>query len=101
MTDWRARAACAGSDDPGGWFANPAAAPERVALAQATCRTCPVQENCLDEAMRLGEQHGIWGGLDPADRADLGLVAVSVESCADEGVRVSQERHRRGCLPAK
>ncbi len=31
--------------------------------AKAICKTCPVQLECLDAALRRGERHGIWGGV--------------------------------------
>jgi WhiB family redox-sensing transcriptional regulator len=62
--------------DPDLWFpvsANPAGARREAAEAVAICRTCPVQEQCLELSLRHWEigRHGVWGGLLPAERADL------------------------------
>jgi hypothetical protein len=35
----------------------------------AICATCPVQANCREAALVAGEAWGIWGGLDPDERA--------------------------------
>ena len=35
-----------------------------VDAALRVCRACPLQQPCLDYAIRAGERHGIWGGRD-------------------------------------
>lgn len=73
MSRWQDFAACAGQD-PALWFpqqdrrgGRPAA--ERAAQRQAleTCAGCPVRAECAEAGQH--EDHGIWGGLTPADRA--------------------------------
>jgi WhiB family redox-sensing transcriptional regulator len=39
--------------------------------AKAICRACPVREDCLGYALRIQEPHGIWGGLNEAERKQL------------------------------
>ena len=39
--------------------------------AKAICATCPVRGPCLDYALRIREQHGIWGGLNEVERRAL------------------------------
>lgn len=39
--------------------------------AKAICMTCPVRVRCLDHAMNLNEQYGVWGGLSPSQRREL------------------------------
>ncbi|PZF83088.1 WhiB family transcriptional regulator [Jiangella anatolica] len=39
--------------------------------AKRICRTCPVRERCLAEAMARDEQAGVWGGLDTEERRRL------------------------------
>jgi WhiB family redox-sensing transcriptional regulator len=36
--------------------------------AKKICGSCPVQDYCLSHALTRHESHGIWGGLDEADR---------------------------------
>lgn len=44
---------------------------EREGRAKAICATCSVQQECLDYALRIREQHGIWGGLSESERKPL------------------------------
>ncbi len=62
--------------DPDLWFpvsASPAGARREAAEAVAICRTCSVRDQCLELSLRHWDigQHGIWGGLLPAERADI------------------------------
>jgi hypothetical protein len=58
------------------WFpvsARPESARREAAAAIAVCAACPVRAQCLMLSLRhwgIG-QHGIWGGLVPAERAAL------------------------------
>lgn len=36
--------------------------------AKQTCAQCPVRTECLDYAIVADEKHGIWGGLNRAER---------------------------------
>ncbi|UYP18595.1 WhiB family transcriptional regulator [Rhodococcus sp. Z13] len=36
--------------------------------AKEVCRACPVIVECLDHAVRTGETHGVWGGMNHAER---------------------------------
>ncbi len=40
----------------------------REARAKRICSDCPVSAPCLDYAIRIREPHGIWGGLNEAER---------------------------------
>lgn len=64
------------------WTENVACTPEqhslffselksKVAKAKAICATCPVTAQCLDLAIRNGDEFGIFGGLTPAERKSL------------------------------
>lgn len=64
MRDWRALANCVGMDTSV-FF------PERGELlleAQRICAGCEVREECLGEAMRRPDTHGIWGGVSERER---------------------------------
>lgn len=58
---WREHAACR-DHDPSMWFPR---SDESVIgdAAKAICATCLVRLQCLTEARRGRERHGIWGGL--------------------------------------
>jgi hypothetical protein len=76
-TEVASKARCAdGTLDPDEWFPTSIAAEanrREAAEAIAICTVCPVRGACLELALRhwaIG-QHGIWGGLVPAERAAL------------------------------
>ena len=68
---------CADSGlDPDEWFpasSEPATARHEAAAAIAVCTGCLVRAQCLALSLRHWDvgQHGVWGGLVPADRARL------------------------------
>ena len=43
----------------------------RESRAKVVCRSCPVQEPCLEFAMETNQKYGIWGGLTDKERASL------------------------------
>jgi hypothetical protein len=64
---WRDRAACQYT-----WhldWIDPR--PEDAAECRAICCRCEVRQACTDAAMAAGEPWGIWGGLDPDERATM------------------------------
>ena len=75
--EWKRHAACRGHD-PEMWF--PAREHDRrirattrqaTRAAQAICRGCPVQADCLHHALITDTRYGIWGGATESDRARL------------------------------
>lgn len=70
-------ARCADSTlDPDQWFPVSAEADKarhEAAAAITVCTTCLVRTQCLELSLRSWDigQHGVWGGLVPADRAAL------------------------------
>ncbi|MCL4138631.1 UNVERIFIED_CONTAM: hypothetical protein GTU68_054420 [Idotea baltica] len=43
----------------------------REQRAKEICADCIVQNECRDYAFKIGEQHGIWGGLTEKERRAL------------------------------
>lgn len=43
----------------------------REARAKEICLTCGVKKECLEYALSIREPHGIWGGLNEAERKQL------------------------------
>ncbi|MBF4479968.1 WhiB family transcriptional regulator [Rhodococcus rhodochrous] len=36
--------------------------------AKEVCRSCPVIDACREHAVRTGETHGVWGGMNYSER---------------------------------
>lgn len=70
---WLHRAACRGTVDPDLFFPEGTTGPaqDQTDEAKAVCRPCEVRLECLAWAVKTGERIGVWGGLDPAERAAL------------------------------
>ena len=70
---WRDRAACEGMGCDL-FFPEPTAIPgvqgwrTSYDAAKVICDRCPVRQECLEEALRYHEAHGMWGGLTPRQR---------------------------------
>ena len=66
---WMRVAACA-DYDPEVWFpdANDTAG---IETAAAICRTCPVRAECLEHALRLNLDHGVFAGTTRDQRRHL------------------------------
>ncbi len=43
----------------------------REARAKSICAECHVRQQCLSYAISIREPHGIWGGLNEAERKQL------------------------------
>ena len=72
---WQLRAACRG---PRSTVFFPPASGERrdqresrETRAKVICGECSVRTECLDYALSIKEPHGIWGGLNEAERLEL------------------------------
>lgn len=70
--DWQLKAACRGPQ-AAVFFPPPVTERkdeklERENRAKAICGQCSVNDECLDYALQIREQHGIWGGLNEAER---------------------------------
>ena len=50
----------------------------RESAAKQLCARCPVIDQCLKHALSAKEPYGVWGGLTPAERADVAAPAVAV-----------------------
>ena len=72
---WQFHAACRGADSTlffaPNYFEKRHEKELREAQAKAFCRRCPVREECLEYALRIREEHGIWGGLNEMERRQL------------------------------
>ena len=78
--------------DPDAWFPvspTPEVARREAATAIATCMACPVRAQCLELSLRHWDigQHGVWGGLIPADRAELRRRLPGRKGLSEGGLR--------------
>jgi WhiB family redox-sensing transcriptional regulator len=78
---WQAKAACRGPHAsiffPPSHFERKDEKEAREGRAKAICTTCPVRRACLDYALRIREPHGIWGGLNEAERKQILATSVN------------------------
>lgn len=69
---WQYQAACRGEDSnlffAPNFFERKEQKDSREARAKALCARCEVRVDCLDYALHAREPHGIWGGLNEAER---------------------------------
>jgi WhiB family redox-sensing transcriptional regulator len=72
---WQPRAACRGPQAavffPPSHFERKDEKAERESRAKEICAQCAVRAPCLDYALSIKEPHGIWGGLNEAERRQL------------------------------
>jgi WhiB family redox-sensing transcriptional regulator len=70
--NWRQDAACV-EEDPDLFFPVGSTGPAllQVTEAKSVCGRCPVREQCLEWAVELGQDFGVWGGLDENERRAL------------------------------
>lgn len=103
--DWFGLAACH-NRDPALFFPPNAGG---VIAAQAVCAFCPVAVECEAYAMENGEDHGVWGGLDPGSLRSArrlpgaGIRTVPLEHGTIEGYDQCRRRPEgscRGCRDA-
>ena len=62
--DWQTSAACLGLDSDI-FYVKLGVNANR---AKAVCAFCAVKKECLDFALSIGENRGVWGGLTPKER---------------------------------
>lgn len=72
---WQLRAACRGPESrlffPPTHVERRDEREDRERRAKTICASCPVRRDCLDFALSIREPHGIWGGLNEAERRQL------------------------------
>lgn len=72
---WQDKAACRGPQSvvffPPASFERKDDKRQREARAKEICSGCSVRQECLDFAVEIREPHGIWGGLNEAERREM------------------------------
>lgn len=69
--DFAETPACAAAGDPDVFFPISSNDEVRISAAREICAGCPLQDACLDRALRVGEAHGVWGGKTEWERDEL------------------------------
>jgi len=83
---WLERAACL-DVDPELFFPISNSGPplQQIDEAKALCGRCPVAEQCLEWAARMGQAEGIWGGTTEWERrATRGLDTQRAQPCPSD-----------------
>ena len=79
--EWQLRAACRGPQAsvffPPPYVEKRDEKRRRELRAKDICAACSVQPDCLQYALNIGEQHGIWGGLNEVERRELLLLRTA------------------------
>lgn len=72
---WQLKAACRGPQAavffPPPRFERKDEKLERERRAKAICAQCSVASECLEYALSIREPHGIWGGVNEAERRQM------------------------------
>lgn len=70
-----------------------------IRAAKRICEACPVRQQCLEHALRVGERWGIWGGLTTDERhRDRTQLLTPIAHGTDRGYAAHR---RRGDQPCK
>lgn len=72
------------------WMADPA--------AKATCRFCPVKDDCLEWALTTHQEFGIWGGLDEWQRANIDKIKNRVHCPDCRSTNVVEDGRHEVCI---
>lgn len=96
---WSALAACR---DVGVDVMFPGVGGDGVAEAKAkvVCSGCPVQKQCLQDALERGEEWGIWGGLTETERFRIRTRGCQPIHCARCSVLMVPANKRNELRPA-
>jgi len=68
---WQSQGACKDMDTGLFFYEDNERGPDkeaRIEAAKAICAGCPVKVDCLEFALQIKEDYGIWGGLTPEER---------------------------------
>ena len=83
-TEWMRYGMCQYVDDPNIFFPEGGSGQakqmfEQQREAKAVCHTCPVEPECLEFAIKTGQDHGIWGGRSEKERKRIRKIRLRNE----------------------
>lgn len=99
--DWIVHALCRTEGHPDQWFPDHAGARTVIARAKQICQQCPVQPQCLDDALARNENQGVWGGVHfgqtrASVRDEMRVMrGIEVDSGFVHGTESGAKRHER------
>lgn len=101
---WRDKAKCAGIKEPDFFFPTEYTRNSRetewVRDVRTFCIDCPVAAECLDEAIRNGDNDGMYGGLTPKERREIRRTRRRQPKPITHGTKKGFDAHeRRGEKP--
>ncbi|MGI8759147.1 MAG: WhiB family transcriptional regulator [Acidimicrobiales bacterium] len=72
LDEWRSEASCR-TADPDLFFPIGTTGPAvpQIEAAKIVCRTCPVQQPCLEFALTTNQDSGVWGAASEEERRAL------------------------------
>lgn len=73
---WQDKASCRGIDT-NDFFQDYVGAQANYASQRIMCAQCPVRLECLDFALDNHIKYGLWGGIAPRNRRDVGMGRTS------------------------
>lgn len=78
---------------------------EQIAYLKRTCRRCPVQEQCLEYALRMNISDGVWGGRIARERKMLralrGWKVMHVDRPIRHGTEYGYKHQECRCPPCR
>ena len=97
---WLQQAAC--KDEPLDLFFPKKGDGDNGRRAKKICATCPVQDECLADALRYGDREGIRAGLNVKQRRKLYPRPPRVAQCGtDSGYYRHRDRGEDACVDCK
>lgn len=67
---------------------------ENAHHAKAVCATCPVRDECLNDALDHGDKHGVWGGASENERRRMRSNLAATKACRWCGGVFTHERRK-------
>lgn len=80
VLEWAGRARCT-AEDPDLFFppGSGVASQQQLQEARTVCRACPVADACLEFALAVDAEFGMWGGLTALERRRLQRQRIAIE----------------------
>lgn len=83
---WQDQASCRGVDT-NDFFQEEVGAKANYSAQRIMCATCPVRIDCLDFAINNHIKYGLWGGISPRNRRDVGMGRASKDLTVTQVVK--------------